>query len=151
MRFFTRTHQIPLRLATGAFFLHSGLSKAEADEPTAAGVHGMASNTYPFLSKLDPQRFTRLLSKAEIALGTALLIPVVPPLLAGAAVTAFAGGLIGLYLKTPGMREEGSIRPTQQGLPVAKDIWLLGIGLSLVLEELADRQAHLRPVIVAER
>jgi hypothetical protein len=151
MRFFTRTHQLPLRLASGAIILHSGLSKAEADEEAATGLHGMASGTYPFLSKLDPRRFTRLLSKAEIALGTALLIPVVPPLLAGAAVTAFAGGLLGLYLRTPGMREEGSLRPTQQGLIVAKDIWLLAIGLSMVLEELGDREATSWTVIADDR
>lgn len=96
----------------------------------------MASGTYPFLKDMDPEEFTRLLSKSEIALGAALLTPVVPSLLAGAALTAFAGGLIGLYLKTPGLREEGSLRPSQQGLAIVKDIWLLGIGTGLVIEEL---------------
>ncbi len=139
MRFVIRVHQIPLRAATGAFLLNSGLGKRETDEATAAGLHGMAAGAYPFLSGQDPQRFARLLSKAEIALGAALLIPVVPSLVAGAGLTAFAAGLIGLYLKTPGMREEGSLRPTPQGLAVAKDVWLLGIGLSLVLEEFGDR------------
>lgn len=146
MKFATQAHQIPLRLAAGAFCLNSGLGKREADEPTATGLHGMAAGTYPFLAKHDPQRFTRLLSKAEIALGTALLIPVVPSLVAGAALTAFAGGLVGLYLRTPGMREEGSLRPTQQGIGLAKDVWLLGIGLSMVLEELGNRSP--RPALI---
>jgi len=136
MRILARPHQLPARIATAVFILNSGLSKRPADRETAIGIHGMASGTYPFLKDMDPEKFTRLLSRGEIALGVALLIPVVPSLLAGAALTAFAGGLLGLYLKTPGLREEGSLRPTQQGLTMAKDVWLLGIGTSLVIEEL---------------
>jgi hypothetical protein len=40
---------------------------------------------------------------------------VVPSLVAGAALTAFSGALLGLYLRTPGMHEEGSLLPTPQG------------------------------------
>jgi hypothetical protein len=65
----------------------------------------------------------------------------VPGLLAGAGLTAFSAGLLGLYLRTPGMREEGSLRPTQQGLPIAKDVWMLGSGLSLVVDSLTDRKS----------
>ncbi|GAA2847253.1 hypothetical protein GCM10010517_04270 [Streptosporangium fragile] len=132
----TRLHQLPPRVAAGVVILNSGLTKRSADAETAAGLHGMAAGTYPFLKDKDAQEFVRLLSKVEIALGTALLIPAVPSLVAGAALTAFAGGLIGLYLKTPGMREEGSLRPSQQGIGIVKDVWLLGIGTGLVLEEL---------------
>jgi hypothetical protein len=136
MKIFARTHQLPPRLAAGAFILHSGLSKADADEQTAASLHGMASGAYPFLRNMDRVAFTRLLSKGEISLATALLVPFVPSLLAGVALTGFAAGLLGLYLRTPGMRREGSLRPTQEGIALAKDIWLLGIGLGLVMEEL---------------
>ncbi|NUP02800.1 MAG: hypothetical protein HOW59_33240 [Nonomuraea sp.] len=136
MRFCVRPHQIPPRLAAAAIILHSGLGKSKADEQTAAGLHGMASGAYPFLRGQDPAAFTKLLSTGELVLGTALVLPFVPSLLVGAGLTAFAAGLLGLYLKTPGMREEGSLRPTQQGLAVSKDVWLLGIGLGLVIEEL---------------
>ncbi|NUR88421.1 MAG: hypothetical protein HOY71_30400 [Nonomuraea sp.] len=136
MRFFARPHQLPPRLAAAAIILNSGLGKANADEQTAAGLHGMASGTYPFLRDQDPVTFTRMLSTGELVLGTALVLPFVPSLLVGAGLTAFAAGLLGLYLKTPGMREEGSLRPTQQGIGISKDIWLLGIGLGLVMEEL---------------
>jgi hypothetical protein len=136
MRFFARPHQLPGRLAAAAIILNSGFGKADADEQTAAGLHGMAAGTYPFLRDQDPVTFTRLLSTGEIALGVALALPFVPSLLAGAGLTAFAAGLLGLYLKTPGMREEGSLRPSQQGIGLSKDLWLLGIGLSLVMEEL---------------
>ncbi|WP_449064621.1 hypothetical protein [Planomonospora algeriensis] len=136
MRFLARAHQLPARFSAGAIILNSGLGKQNADKQTAAGLHGMAAGTYPPLKDMDPEEFTRLLSRAEIALGAALLIPVVPSLLAGAALTAFAGGLLGLYLKTPGLRQEGSLRPTPEGNAIAKDVWLLGIGGGLVIEEL---------------
>ena len=128
------------RVATGAFILNSGLGKRSVDPEHAAGLHGMASGTYPFLGKLEPQQFAKLLSAGEITLGVALLAPVVPTALAGAALTAFAGGLVGLYLKTPGMRKEGSLAPTQQGITVAKDVWMLGIGLGFVLDSMTNRK-----------
>jgi hypothetical protein len=141
MRLLARPHQMPARLAVGAFVLNSGLSKLRSVEETAEQTHGFATTAYPFLKSQDPRAFTRLLAGTEVALGAALMIPLVPSLLAGAALTAFAGGLTGLYLRVPGMREEGGLRPTQQGIPLAKDIWLVGIGSSLVLEELAGSRA----------
>jgi hypothetical protein len=135
MRFLARPHQMPVRLIVGAFVLNSGLSKLKGDEGTADYIHGTAKTAYPFLEAQDKGEFTRKLGAAEVALGGALIIPLVPTLLAGAALTAFAGGLTGLYLRLPGMRE--GLRPTQQGIPLAKDSWLFGIGASLVLEELS--------------
>jgi hypothetical protein len=102
--------QLPPRLITGAYFLNAGLSKRGADEATAGQLHGFAAGTYPVLGKLDAKQFTGLLATAEIAIGTALVLPVVPAWLAGAGLTAFALGTLGLYLRTPGMREEGSLR-----------------------------------------
>jgi hypothetical protein len=127
------------RLATGAFILNSGLSKRNIDPEHAAGLHGMASGAYPLLGKMDPQQFAKLLSAGEMTLGVALLAPVVPTALAGAGLAAFAGGLVGLYLRTPGMRKEGGLAPTEQGTVLAKDVWMLGIGLGFVLDALANR------------
>jgi hypothetical protein len=140
MSFPVKPWHLPARLAAGSVILNSGLSKRNADEQTATMLHGMAAGTYPFLRRIPPEQFTRLLSTAEIALGTALLLPVVPTALAGAGLTAFAAGLVGLYLRTPGMREEGSLRPTQQGTALVKDVWLLGIGLSFVIESLSRNE-----------
>ncbi|MCX4791224.1 MULTISPECIES: hypothetical protein [unclassified Streptomyces] len=120
------------RLATGAFILNSGLGKLKADEETAQGVHGMACTAYPFLKKMEAKRFTRLLALTEITVGGTLLAPFVPTRLAGLALTGFSGGLVGLYLRMPGMREPGSLRPTQNGIPLAKDSWMLGIGLGFL-------------------
>jgi hypothetical protein len=128
------------RVATGAFILNSGLSKRTADEGTAKGLHGMASGAYPVLGRLEPQQFARLLSAGEIALGATLLAPVVPTALAGAALTAFAAGLLGMYLRTPGLRKEGSLAPSPQGITISKDVWMLGIGVGFVLDALARRR-----------
>jgi hypothetical protein len=47
--------------------------------------------------------------------------------------------LLGLYVRTPGMRKAGTPLPTQAGTPLAKDIWMAGIGLGLVMDDLTDR------------
>lgn len=133
-----RFRHMPGRLTTGVFLVSSGMSKRHADDDTAAALHGMAAVAYPFLQSISPQRFVRLFCAGELALGTALLVPVVPAVLAGAALTAFSAGLLGLYLRTPGMREEGSFRPTQQGLTIAKDVWMTGIGFTLLIDGLGD-------------
>jgi uncharacterized membrane protein YkgB len=125
---------VPIRVATGAYILHTGLEKWNGEEERAKGLHGFASGAYPFLSKVQPQTFLKALAVAEIGTGAALLLPVVSNKVAGAALTAFAGGLVGLYLRTPGMRKEGSIWPSQAGTAVSKDIWLLGIGLGLLAD-----------------
>jgi uncharacterized membrane protein YphA (DoxX/SURF4 family) len=138
MGFSAKARRLPGRLAAGAFILNAGVSKWSADEQTAARLHGMACQTYPFLAKLKPKDFARLLSLGEITLGTALLLPVVPAAVAGAGLTAFSAGLLGMYAKTPGMRKEDGIRPTQQGTPLAKDVWMLGIGLGLTIDALTD-------------
>jgi hypothetical protein len=64
----------------------------------------------------------------------------VPTAVAGATLTVFSGGLLGLYLRTPGMRKPGSLAPTEQGLAIAKDCWLLGIGIGLLTSGTVDRQ-----------
>ena len=132
--------EIAPRISAGAFILNSGLGKRGADEQAAAGLHGFAAGTYPFLKNLQPQQFASLLSTSEIVIGAALLTPVVPTAVAGLALTVFSGGMLGLYLRTPGMRKPGSLAPTEQGLAIAKDIWLLGIGIGLLTRGTIDRQ-----------
>ena len=132
--------RLPLRLTTGAFILSAGLDKWKGDEQTAAQLHGFASGTYPFLQKIEPHKFLRLLATGEIAVGSTLLLPVVPAALAGAALTGFSAGLLGLYLKTPGMRRgPKDLRSTPEGLPLSKDVWMLGAGLSLLIDSLTAK------------
>lgn len=141
MKHRSRLANLPVRVAAGAFILNSGLGKLKSDKDTAQHLHGFASGTYPFLENVPPEQFAKLLGAAEVGLGGALLMPlVVGDGLAGLGLTAFAGGLLGLYAKTPGMREEGSIRPTQQGTAIAKDSWLAGIGLALMASSITSRR-----------
>jgi uncharacterized membrane protein YphA (DoxX/SURF4 family) len=124
---------VPTRVATGAFILHSGWQKW-TDNSAAAGVHGMAAGAFPFLTAIPPTRFLKGLAGAELALGAALLAPFVPNRLAGAGLTGFAGSLLAMYLRTPALHKPGSIWPTQAGTGVSKDVWMLGIGLGLLAD-----------------
>jgi len=138
---FLHLRNIPPRLATGGYILHTGLEKWNGTEERAKGVHAMAAGAFPFLAKVPPATFLKALSAAEVGVGAALLIPVVPNKVAGAALTAFAGGLVTMYLRTPSLHQEGSVWPTQAGTGVSKDVWMLGIGLGLLADGAFDRKA----------
>jgi hypothetical protein len=130
---------LPLRLPTGLYLLDAGLSKQRADDRTAEQLHSLASTAFPQFAKMSPQQFVALLSASEVALAAALLaVPLVSPLLAGLGLLGYGAALNQLYLRVPGMHEEGSLRPTQQGVPLSKDFWLTGIGMALVLDALAS-------------
>jgi uncharacterized membrane protein YphA (DoxX/SURF4 family) len=137
MAFRLKIHHWPSRLAVGAIVLDSGLGKRAADEQAAAQLHSFASSAYPLMKRLDARTFTKLVAYGEVTLGAALLLPFVPAGVAGVGLTAFSAGLLGMYLRTPGMRQKGSLRPTEQGLALAQDAWMLGIGLGFIVEELS--------------
>ena len=139
-----KLRDIPTRVSAGGFILHSGWEKWRADEATATAIHGMAAGAFPFLKGIPPERVLKLLAAGEIATGAALVVPGVPTGVAGAALTAFSGGLTGFYFRTPGLRREGTIWPTQQGLGISKDVWLLGIGLGLLAEAVSTARRHRR-------
>jgi uncharacterized membrane protein YphA (DoxX/SURF4 family) len=129
---------IPPRAATGAYVLHTGLEKWNATEERAKGVHGVAVGAFPFLEKIPPATFVKALAAAEIGTGTALLVPFISNKLAGACLTAFAGSLLAMYMRTPAMHKPGSVWPTQAGIGVSKDVWMLGIGLGLMADGIAE-------------
>ena len=136
---FKLSHAV-LRLVTGAYMVNSGVGKLSLDEEGAAGLQGMAANAIPQVRQIPPATFGKALAGAEIGLGAALLAPFVPTRLAALALTAFSGGLVATYLKTPGMTQPDGIRPTPAGVVLAKDSWLAAIGVAL----LVDRK-HRRP------
>jgi uncharacterized membrane protein YkgB len=129
-----RPSHIPLRLATGAFILNSGLGKTALDEGTAGYLQTMAARAIPQVSQLEPQQFGKALAASEIAIGSALLAPFVSSKLAGLGLLAFSAGMMAMYFRTPELTQEDGIRPTQDGTSVAKDIWMVGIALSLLLD-----------------
>ncbi|NKX53175.1 hypothetical protein [Arthrobacter mobilis] len=125
---------IPLRLSSGAFILNAGVGKLELDKDSAAGMQAMTARVFPQVKEMDPEKFGKYLSYAEMALGGLVLAPFVPSRVAGLALAGFSGSLLSMYLKTPGMTQSDGIRPTQEGTAVAKDVWLLGIALALLLD-----------------
>jgi uncharacterized membrane protein YphA (DoxX/SURF4 family) len=129
-----KLRNLPTRLATGAYILHTGLEKWSGSEQQAQGVHGMAAGAFPFLKGVKPTDFLKSLSAGEIAVGALLLAPVVPSAVAGSALTGFSGALLTLYLRTPALHKPGSIWPTQNGIGVSKDVWMLGIGVGLLVD-----------------
>lgn len=135
-----KAREVPGRVATGAYILHSGLEKWNGGDEQAAGLHGTAANAFPFLKNVPPRRFLKLLSAAEIATGVALLTPFVPAAVAGAALTGFSGSLVALYLRTPALRKPGSIWPAPAGVGISKDVWMLGVGLGLLADAAARRR-----------
>ncbi|UFU05428.1 DoxX family membrane protein [Ruania halotolerans] len=128
-------HRLPLRLTAGAFILNSGLNKLNLDAESAGGLQQMALNAFPQLEQLSAEDFGQYLAAGEITLGASLLAPFLPRKLVGLGLTAFAASLVWVYLRTPGMTEDDGIRPTQAGIGMAKDVFLLGIGLALLLEK----------------
>ena len=128
-----KLRRAPGLVAAGTFILNSGLGKLKGDAQTAQFIHGMAVGTYPFLKAVPATLFLKLLAVTEIVIGSLLLLPIVGARFSGLALTAFAGGLLGLYIQTPGMHDE-KFRPTQQGTAIAKDVWLAAIGASLVID-----------------
>jgi uncharacterized membrane protein YphA (DoxX/SURF4 family) len=132
---FLTVRDIPTRAATGAYILHSGLEKLNGGEERAKGMHAMASGAFPILSKVPPAKFLKALAVSEIGIGAALLVPVVPNKIAGAALTAFSGSLLAMYLRTPALHKQGSVWPTQAGIGISKDVWMLGIGFGLLIDD----------------
>ncbi|KHL01067.1 DoxX family membrane protein [Sinomonas humi] len=129
---FSPSHAV-LRLVTGAYLINSGVSKLSLDEERAAALQGMAANAIPQVKQLPAATFGKALAAGEIALGGALVLPIVPTKLAGLGLTAFGTALVAVYAKTPGLTEADGIRPTQAGVAMAKDTWLAAIGVALVL------------------
>jgi hypothetical protein len=131
---FLHLRNIPTRASAGAYILHTGLGKWNGSEEQAKGVHAMAAGAFPFLAKVPSAAFLKALAVAEVGTGAALLTPLVSNKIAGACLTAFAGGLVTMYLRTPALHEPGSVWPTQAGTATSKDVWMLGIGLGLLAD-----------------
>lgn len=133
-----KARRAPLRIVSGAFLLQAGVGKLKADQATAEQLHGMATGTYGFLGNLDPKTFTKALAIGETALGSAILLPIVPPAAAAVGIMGFSGALLNLWWNTEGMHQPGRPLPTPQGTGVAKDIWLFGMGAGLLTDALLE-------------
>lgn len=122
-----------LRAVPGAYMLNSGIGKLGLPAEAAAGLQAMAAKGVPAVEKLTPEQFGKALSYGEIAVGGALLLPIVPTRVAGLALGAFSGGLLAMYFRTSEFTEADGIRPSQEGTAVSKDVWLAAIAAALLL------------------
>lgn len=122
-----------LRAVPGAFVLNSGIGKLGIDEGTAGYLQQAAAKGIPAVSQMSAKQFGQFLTYGEIAVGGALLAPFVPTRVAGLALTTFASGLVAAYFRTPEMTKDDGVRPSEEGMTLAKDIWLLAIGAALTL------------------
>lgn len=137
-----RLRHLPLRAATGAFILNAGLGKQDMPEEQAAGLQAAGAQAFPAVESMEPAEFGKALAHSETALGAALLAPMVPSGVAGAGLAAFGAALLAMYVRNPEMREPNSLRPSRTGTPLAKDFWLLGIGLGLMVDAWGMRRAR---------
>lgn len=123
---------IALRAIPGAFILNSGIGKLNMPAEASAGTQQMATTGFKALENLPSDKFGHYLGIAETALGAALLTPFVNNKLAGAGLTAFGAGLLTMYFGNDDNTQEDGIRPSQDGIPLAKDSWLVAAGLALI-------------------
>jgi hypothetical protein len=128
-----KLRRAPVRLATGAYIVNSGINKLSADEGTAAFLHNTAAGAFPVVKRVQPPAFAKALAIGEIGVGAALLLPIVPAGLAGLALIGFGGALTALYVKNPAWHGR-NLRPTAEGAGPAKDVWLLGVGVGLLVD-----------------
>ena len=120
-----------LRGTAGAFLLQSGWGKKDLPKKGYEGLQEMAKTGVPQVADLDPTVFGKALAYGELGLGGALLTPVVSNRLAGRGLTAFSAGLLTMYFRNDEMTQDDGIRPSAKGVTLAKDSWLLAIGLAL--------------------
>ncbi|NHU85022.1 hypothetical protein GWK18_05335 [Kocuria sp. JC486] len=123
-----------LRGVSGAYILQSGLGKKDLPLEAYEGLQGMAATGIPQLKEWDAKTFGQALWLAEVGVGGLLLTPFVSKRLAGLALTAFSAGMLTMYFNNNEMTQDDGIRPTQEGTPLSKDVWLAAIGLALVVQ-----------------
>jgi uncharacterized membrane protein YphA (DoxX/SURF4 family) len=140
----------PLRLSTGAFVINSGIGTFNADDDTTKRLQTNAARLVPQVEKMDPRTFAKLLAAGEVTLGTALVLPIVPAAVAGLGLSAFAASLLATQRPTNGQHADGQNEPPAQATATATDAWMLGAGLSLLLDALTT-PAHDKSVEVSAK
>jgi uncharacterized membrane protein YphA (DoxX/SURF4 family) len=150
MEISSNIRRAPLRLSTGAFVVNSGISTFNADDETTKRLQTTAARLVPQVERMQPRTFARVLAAGEVTLGTALMLPVVPAAVAGLGLSAFAASLLAAERPTNGQHANGKGEPTTQATPTATEAWMLGAGVSLLLDALTS-PAHDKSVEVSAR
>jgi uncharacterized membrane protein YkgB len=131
-------HDLPIRLSNSAILIWQGVRHLQRPEQTGEYLLNAASHSVPALKDVfgeRPERFATALGACETGLGVWLLSGIWRRA-AGVALAGFSSATLSLLFTVPGMREEGSVwEPSQQGMTLAKDLWMLGAAFALVLGE----------------
>lgn len=130
-----------LRAVPGAFIVNAAVGKFGSSPEKSAGLQQFAATGIPALKKLPSDQFANILAGAELAVGGALFSPFTSNRVAGAALASFGAGLLTMYFRNPNMTLEDGIRPSEEGLQLSKNIFLVAIGAALVTMDCSDRRA----------
>jgi len=140
----------PLRLTTGAFVVNSGISTFNADDETTKKLQTSAARLVPQVERMDSRTFAKVLAAGEVTLGTALMLPVVPAAVAGLGLSAFAASLLATQRHTNGQHADARSEPPAPATVTATDAWMLGAGVSLLIDALTS-PAHDKSVEVSAK
>ena len=130
---------ILLRAIPGALIADSGISKLGMDAESSKGLQDFAATGIPQVKELPSDKFGTIIGASEVAVGGALLAPFVSNRLAGLALTTFGAGLLSIYFRNDDMTREDGIRPSQDGMSIAKDSTMVAIGTGLIALDQQDR------------
>ena len=122
------------RVIPGAFIANSGAGKIGMPAEASAGLQQYAATGVPLVKALPADKFGTILGVSEVALGAALAIPAIPNRVAGVGLTAFSAGLLSLYFANPENTKADRIRPSDEGLSLSKDIFMLSLGVGLIAQ-----------------
>lgn len=131
---------ILLRAIPGALIADSGISKLGMDAESSKGLQDFAATGIPQVKELPSDKFGTIIGASEVAVGGALLAPFVSNRLAGLALTTFGAGLLSIYFRNDDMTREDGIRPSQDGMSIAKDSMMVAIGTGLIALDQQDRK-----------
>lgn len=123
-----------LRGVSGMYLVQSGLGKKDAPVEVYEHLKNMAATGIPQFKEWDSKTFGQLLWISEVGIGAMLLTPFVSKRLAGLALTAFSAGMLTMYFNNDNMTQDNGITPTEEGIPLSKDIWLAAMGAALVAQ-----------------
>jgi len=150
MRITANVRRAPIRLTAGAFVLNSGVSTFNASDQKAKRLQTSAAKLVPQVERMDPRTFAKALAAGEVTLGTALMLPIVPPAIAGLGLSAFAASLLATRQPISGQNSDEPGETSTAAVPGATEAWMLGSGVSLLLDALTT-PAHDKKVEVSAK
>lgn len=130
----SKLSSIFLRALPGAYIINSGVGKIGMPAEASEGLQQYAATGVPFVKTIPAEKFGTVLGASEVGIGALMLAPFVGNRLAGAGLTAFSAGLLSLYFANPENTQADGVRPTDEGLSLSKDVFMLAIGAALMAD-----------------